>query len=45
MKHLGKIMNRGKSYTKEEFPLMDYINECKVTAENLEWKWQKPAKT
>ena len=33
----GKIRNRGNAYTKEEFPLLDYITECKVVKEHEKW--------
>lgn len=33
----GKIRNRGNTYTKEEFPLLDYITECKVVKEHEKW--------
>ena len=31
----GKIMNRGNAYLEEEFPLLDYILECKVLKEDV----------
>jgi hypothetical protein len=38
----GKIMNRGVAYLREEFPLMDYINNCAVTRENVPWSYKHP---
>lgn len=35
----GKIMNRGISYIKEEFPNLDIIYECHVTKENVFWDY------
>jgi len=35
----GKIMNRGNEYTEKEFPLMDYMYDCRVTKRNLPWKY------
>jgi len=39
----GKIMNRGIEYLEEEFPLLDYITECAVTAEGLPWEYTPPS--
>ena len=36
----GKIMNRGKDYLKEEFPLLDYITQCSVMKENVPWSYE-----
>jgi peptidyl-prolyl cis-trans isomerase A (cyclophilin A) len=36
----GKIRNRGVSYLQEEFPLVDYILGCNVTAEDVPWTWR-----
>lgn len=38
----GKIMNRGKAYLREEFPLLDYINNCAVTREHVSWSYVHP---
>ena len=37
----GKIMNQGNVYLEKEFPLLDYINECKITGSDLEYKHSK----
>lgn len=34
----GKIMNKGAAYLDAEFPLLDFINECKIVAENLPYR-------
>lgn len=36
----GKIMNRGLEYTEKEFPLMDYMFNCRVMKKNLPWKYK-----
>lgn len=33
----GKIMNRGKSYLKENFPELDYITNCIVVKDDVPW--------
>lgn len=38
----GKIMNRGAAYVREEFPLLDFITECKIVRENVSWNYQWP---
>lgn len=38
----GKIMNRGAAYVHEEFPLLDFITECKIVRENVAWNYQWP---
>lgn len=38
----GKIMNRGAAYLDEEFPLIDFINECHVVRENVPWSYTPP---
>jgi cyclophilin family peptidyl-prolyl cis-trans isomerase len=38
----GKIMNRGAAYVREEFPLLDFITECKIVKENVSWNYQWP---
>ena len=40
----GQIMDKGAEYTLANFPLLDYINTCGVTAENLYWE-HKPTST
>eukprot|EP01032_Pedospumella_encystans_P017081 gene17081-19472_t len=35
----GKIMNQGKDYLKREFPLLDYITQCSVMNENVQWSY------
>ena len=35
----GKIRNRGNSYIKAEFPLLDYMTECHVEASNVPWTY------
>lgn len=35
-------MNRGNGYLREEFPLMDYINNCAVTREHVPWSYAHP---
>lgn len=35
----GKIRNRGNSYLKQEFPLLDYMTECHVEARNVVWTY------
>eukprot|EP01038_Epipyxis_sp_PR26KG_P009265 gene9265-12481_t len=41
----GKIMNKGASYLKQEFPLLDYINACAVVRENVDWKYIRKQST
>ena len=36
----GKIMNRGKAYLEEEFPLMDYITKCVVVNSDVHWEYK-----
>ena len=38
----GKIRNRGIQYLQEEFPKLDYITSCQVTARDLPWKYVHP---
>ena len=35
----GKIRNRGNSYIKADFPLLDYMTECHVEASNVPWTY------
>ena len=35
----GKVRNRGKEYTKSEFPKLDYITSCDLIEENIPWKY------
>jgi peptidyl-prolyl cis-trans isomerase A (cyclophilin A) len=39
----GKIMNRGKAYIYEEFPLLDFMTKCVIIKENVPWHyvWQE----
>lgn len=39
----GKIMNRGKAYIKENFPLIDFMNACKIIKENIPWRYIPPS--
>ena len=34
----GKIMNQGNTYLEKEFPMLDYITDCKITQEDLEYQ-------
>jgi hypothetical protein len=35
----GKIMNRGIAYIQEDFPLLDIMNACMISKENVPWKY------
>ena len=34
----GKIMNQGNAYLEKEFPELDYITECKISREDVDYQ-------